>query len=414
MDPNEYEIGVLAGLISNPSLIVSTVVLPDYFPTPSYRHLCEFLNSRAGDFSDWHEIKPYFDAKYPHNLTNEDWDYIADAYLGVGVFNSYLTVLRQHYNKLQAQTSADIYSNDPSDDNLDDLKISIANLDEPSAIKAETAEDMQNGLEYELTHDLPDGIKTYASLDDALNGGLRGGNLFVIGARPAVGKSAFSLNILLEAAKNNLGFKGDLFSLEMRNVENRNRMLAHETGIQVGKFHNAKNKLDSAQKQKTRDAMREFTKMGIQFYDTCRTPEEIINQIRSRALSTKRGHYLAVVDYLQLLHTSRRIDNRVQEIGEITRAFKVLTNELDIPIILLSQLNRASLQKQEDTLADLRESGSIEQDANVVAFLSNVDDQANTQDRQRVALNFKKNREGRLANLSFNFFKDVQKFVQTF
>lgn len=276
IDPSEYEVGVLAGLISNPSLIVSTVVLPDYFPTPSYRHLCKFLNAEAGGFSDWHEIKPYFDAEYPHNLTSEEWDYIADAYLGMGAFNSNLTILRWCYDVLQARTNAGSFSNYPSQDSLNDLKISIANLDEPSRIKVESAEDMQNGLEYELTHDLPDGIKTYASLDDALNGGLRGGNLFVIGARPAVGKSAFSLNLLLKAAKNDLEFKGDLFSMEMRNVENRNRMLAHETGIQVGKFHNAKNKLDSAQKQKTRDAMREFTKMGIQFYDTCRTPEEIV------------------------------------------------------------------------------------------------------------------------------------------
>lgn len=200
----------------------------------------------------------------------------------------------------------------------------------------------------------------------------------------------------------------------MRNVENRNRMLAWSTNISARKFHNAKHRLNDEEKQKARDAMSQFTQMGIQFYDNFRTPAEIISQIRSRALSTKRGHYLAVIDYLQLLHSDQRTENRVQEVGAITRAFKVLTNELDIPIVLLSQLNRASLNKQEDTLADLRESGSIEQDANVVAFLSNADDDQNTDDRQRVRLSFKKNREGRLGTYDFNFYKDVQKFAETF
>ena len=290
----------------------------------------------------------------------------------------------------------------------------MADLKEPDTVKVETPKDLQKGFEYELQHDMPEGLKTYRGIDTALNGGLRGGNLIVIGARPAVGKSALALNLLLAASLRNHDFAGDLFSLEMRNEENRNRMLAYETGIPVSKFHNVKKRLSDEDKAKARKVMQDFTHMGIQFYDNFKTPAQIVAQIRRRALAAKRGHYLAVVDYLQLLHTERRLESRVLEVGEITRTFKVLTNELDVPIILLSQLNRASLGKQEDTLADLRESGSIEQDANVVAFLSNVDDPGNNEDKQHVQLRILKNRAGRLARIDFKFFKDVQSFVETF
>ncbi|MFC6170382.1 DnaB-like helicase C-terminal domain-containing protein [Loigolactobacillus jiayinensis] len=410
----EAESGVLGGLLRNPLLVQTVVVLPDYFSNVAYQNLCRLLYEINGDFSDWYQVKAEYDAKYPNVMTNDDWDNLINSYIGRALFATHLKILHQHYDQLQLQDASMKYLQNPNDDNLFTLQMALASMKEPEKVKVETAKDLQDGFEQELVQDMPEGIKTFKLMNSALNGGLRGGNLFVLGARPAVGKSAFALNLLLNAATYNEGFCGDLFSLEMRNVENRNRMLANETGIAVSKFHNAKHRLNDVEKQKARNTMKRFTKMGIQFYDNFQTPSQIIAQIRSRALATKRGHYLAVVDYLQLLHSDQRTENRVQEIGSITRAFKVLTNELDIPIILLSQLNRASLQKQEDTLADLRESGSIEQDANVVAFLSNVDDPNNSDDRQRVQLSFKKNREGKLAKFDFNFYKDVQTFAETF
>lgn len=415
MDPyQELEQGVLGGLLVKPSLIRVSLVLPEYFRERNYRNLCKLLIKKAGQFNNWHEIKALYDVKYPHTMGPDNWDVLIDSFIGYAVFNSNLKLLRQHYNRLRLQDVATEYTRDPSDDNLSSLQTAMADLKEPDTVKVETPKDLQKGFEYELQHDMPEGLKTYRGIDTALNGGLRGGNLIVIGARPAVGKSALALNLLLAASLRNHNFTGDLFSLEMRNEENRNRMLAYETGIQVSKFHNVKKRLGDEDKAKARKVMQDFTHMGIQFYDNFKSPSQIVAQIRRRALAAKRGHYLAVVDYLQLLHTERRLESRVLEVGEITRTFKVLTNELDIPIILLSQLNRASLGKQEDTLADLRESGSIEQDANVVAFLSNVDDQGNNEDKQHVQLRILKNRAGRLARIDFKFFKDVQSFIETF
>lgn len=415
MDPiQNLEEGVLGGLLVKPSLVRVALVLPEYFRERNYRNLCKLLIKKAGKFGNWHEIKSIYDLKYPHTMGPDNWDALIDRFLGYGVFNSNLKLLRQHYNRLRLQDVATEYTRDPSDNNLANLQTAMDDLKEPDTVKIETPKDLQKGFEYELQHDMPEGLKTYRGIDTALNGGLSGGNLIVIGARPAVGKSALALNLLLAASLRNHDFTGDLFSLEMRNEENRNRMLSYGTGIPVSKFHNVKKRLSDEDKAKARKVMQDFTHMGIQFYDNFKSPSQIVAQIRSRALAAKRGHYLAVVDYLQLLHTERRLESRVLEVGEITRTFKVLTNELDIPIILLSQLNRASLGKQEDTLADLRESGSIEQDANVVAFLSNVDDQGNNEDKQHVQLRILKNRAGRLARIDFKFFKDVQAFVETF
>lgn len=415
LNPNsEAEAGVLGGLLANPLLVQTVLVLPEYFSNLRYQNLCRLLYEINGDFSDWHQVKAEYDVKYPNTMTDDDWSVLLNNYIGRALFATHLKIIHKHYDQLQLQDAALNCVQNPNDDNIFTLKMAMAAMEEPEKVKVETADDLKESFERELEQDVPEGLKTFKFMDMALNGGFRGGNLFVLGARPAVGKSAFALNLLLNAATYNTDFKGDLFSLEMRNVENRNRMLAWSTNISARKFHNAKHRLNDEEKQKARDAMSQFTQMGIQFYDNFRTPAEIISQIRSRALSTKRGHYLAVIDYLQLLHSDQRTENRVQEVGAITRAFKVLTNELDIPIILLSQLNRASLNKQEDTLADLRESGSIEQDANVVAFLSNADDDQNTDDRQRVRLSFKKNREGRLGTYDFNFYKDVQKFAETF
>lgn len=409
----EMERYVLSGLLNKPSLIQASLILPEYFSTFQTRNICKTLLELDGNWYDYHEVVIAYNEQWPNSMTEDDWDDLYERFIGVSAYNVYLKKLRLEYAQSVLQDRAHDYEVAPTDENLQSMETAIMDVKEPAEVKTETPEDMAKDLDYELTHDVPEGLKTYSILDDALNSGLRGGNLFVIGARPAVGKSSMALNLLLNAAVCNDHFTGDLFSLEMRNKENRNRMLSHETGMALGKFYNMNKQLKPDEKQKVKDAMQRFTQMGINFYDTFKYPDEIIAKIRERAMAAKHGHYLAIVDYLQLLNLRNgSAESRTNEIAAITRAFKVLTNELDIPIILLSQLNRASTQKQGDDLSDLRESGSIEQDANVVAFLSNVDDAGNTPYKQRVAFNIKKNREGKLANLAFDFYKSIQTFKQ--
>ncbi len=160
------------------------------------------------------------------------------------------------------------------------------------------------------------------------------------------------------------------FSLEMSAEQLATRILSEAAGVSSDRIR--KGDLSNADFQKVVEANQELAQIPFFIDDT---PALSVAQLRTRARRLKRQHGLAliVVDYLQLLRpsTARSIDNRVQEISDITRGLKALAKELDVPVIALSQLSRAVEQREDKRpqLADLRESGSIEQDADVVAFI---------------------------------------------
>ena len=215
----------------------------------------------------------------------------------------------------------------------------------------------------ELGSDLT-GLSTgFVDLDKKL-AGLQPANLVVIAGRPGMGKSSLALNIATNAAST--GKPIAIFSLEMSKEEIVQRILSS-----VGKVDSMK--LRSGQLgplwQKVVDAAGKMYKAPIYIDDS---PVVTVTDIRAKArrLKRRRGLSLVVVDYLQLMQASTR-ENRQQEISEITRNLKNLARELEVPIIAVSQLNR-SLEAREDKrprLSDLRESGSIEQDADVVMFI---------------------------------------------
>ncbi|MCZ6662809.1 MAG: replicative DNA helicase [Actinobacteria bacterium] len=215
----------------------------------------------------------------------------------------------------------------------------------------------------ELGSDLT-GLSTgFVDLDKKL-AGLQPANLVVIAGRPGMGKSSLALNIATNAAST--GEPIAIFSLEMSKEEIVQRILSS-----VGKVDSMK--LRSGQLgplwQKVVDAAGKMYKAPIYIDDS---PVVTVTDIRAKArrLKRRRGLSLVVVDYLQLMQASTR-ENRQQEISEITRNLKNLARELEVPVIAVSQLNR-SLEAREDKrprLSDLRESGSIEQDADVVMFI---------------------------------------------
>ena len=229
------------------------------------------------------------------------------------------------------------------------------------------------------------------------------GRLLTIGARPAVGKSAFAINIIIEALKQQPELTVDMFSLEMSNSENYNRLLACKTGISAGKFINPKRSLSDAEKIEVEKAGNVLKDYHLQFYDKQVELHQIVKTIRQRAADAPKG-YLAVIDYLGLIGVRSHADRRLQ-IEEITRQFKVLTNEIGIPIVLLSQLSRGieNRQDKQPVLSDLRESGSIEQDSNAVGFLWNSDRENEKSDVRTVTLTIAKNREGALGSIDFVF-----------
>jgi len=213
------------------------------------------------------------------------------------------------------------------------------------------------------------GIPTgYADLDDRL-AGLQRSNLVVVGARPAMGKTSFALGIVSHAAVH-ARVPVLLFSLEMSHLELTQRMLCSEAAVDATRMRNGR--LLESDWPKISDAIGRLGDAPIYIDDN---PNLTVMDIRAKArrLKAREGLGLVVVDYLQLMsgHAKSRAENRQVEVSEISRGLKVLARELDIPVIALSQLSR-NLEMRQDkrpVLADLRESGSIEQDADVVLFI---------------------------------------------
>ena len=238
---------------------------------------------------------------------------------------------------------------------------------------------------------------------DGILAGMQKSNLIILAARPGVGKTAFALNITQYAAitgKKKIGF----FSLEMSREELVDRLLVGQADIDAWRLKTGR--LDQQDFLKLSDAMGVLADAQIFIDDT---PGASVFEMRTKArrLMTEQGIDLIVVDYLQLAK-GRTMDNRVQEVAEISQGLKNLARELKVPVIALSQLSRAIESRGEKTpqLSDLRESGSIEQDADVVMFLYRKDDDI----RESVNLKIAKHRNGPLGDIDLYFKGDRIKF----
>lgn len=208
-------------------------------------------------------------------------------------------------------------------------------------------------------------------------GGLHPSDLVIIAGRPSMGKTALATNIAFNAANACLksekeGAPVAFFSLEMSSEQLATRLLASESGIPSDRIRRGEIKADDF--PAFLEVSRKLYKVPLYIDDT---PAVSVMTLRNRARRLQRQHGLGliVIDYLQLLDShgpsSKRSENRVQEISDITRSLKALAKELNVPVIALSQLSRAVEQREDKRpqLADLRESGSIEQDADVVMFV---------------------------------------------
>ena len=210
----------------------------------------------------------------------------------------------------------------------------------------------------------------FTDLDRGL-GNLQRGDLFILAARPALGKSTLAMNIARNAAGQ--GAVAAVFSLEMSREQLAQRLLASEAEVDS---HLLRLGLLGEQAQgRVMHAIGALSDLSIYFDDS---PLQTIMDMRSklRRLHTERHIDIVVVDYLQLISgRENRNDNRVQELSEITRQLKAIARDLNVPVIALSQLSRSIEQRQDHRpqLSDLRESGSIEQDADVVAFIHRED-----------------------------------------
>lgn len=243
-------------------------------------------------------------------------------------------------------------------------------------------------------------VKTgFYKLDDCI-GGLEGGDITVIGARPGVGKSAIVTQMIGQMAKK--GYRVGYFNLEMNESQVYERFVSRLAELSLTRVRRAK-KFLGGEEEAFNKANEEMSGYDV----VISTGSKSISEVRAE--SRHQQFDVIVIDYLQLIKAERRYANRASEVGDISKAIKALTMELHVPIILLSQLNRVSEHNEtkEPTMAELRESGDIEQDASNIILMWNV-----SENRSFKGLKVEKQRQGETMKEGLQFDGDHMKFIE--
>lgn len=246
----------------------------------------------------------------------------------------------------------------------------------------------------------------FKEIDNTISG-LQKGDFIIVAARPSMGKTAFALNIGQHASK---GASVGIFSLEMTTEQLMERLISSRSLVGFGKIKTGK--LDEAEFRKITDAANVLAKRKIFIDDKSTNLSDI--KAKCRNLKVKEGLDVVIIDYLQLIEISDKTNSREQEIAKISRELKKLAKKLEITIVALSQLSRAPEQRTDHrpVLSDLRESGSIEQDADVI-FMLYRDEYYNKESEERniAELIINKNRNGETKTIKLGWIGQYQRFA---
>lgn len=313
-------------------------------------------------------------------------------------------ILKAHKAKQLSDTLNRIEVNsDNLGETLDYLTMVVDGLSDRKSKRTKTLAEItkENKDNYFKESEKPKIEMEFATLND-LVGGFEGGDMIVIGARPAVGKSAFAAQMTNHFSE--LGKKIGYFNLEMPENQIYERFVSAVSGIGLTRIKRAVN-FTGDEKQRF-DRANEILETKEQIVVT--TGSQTVNNIK--ALCKNAEYDVIIVDYLQLIKPEGRYrGNRFAEVGEISHSLKAIATDLQIPVIVLSQLNRASVGREdkEPTMSELRESGDIEQDASVIILLWNLDDEG-----KKKGCKIEKNRQGKIGTVKMEFNGDLMKFVE--
>lgn len=420
----EAEQAVLGALLIDHEAIntVSGQVRPDYFYEENNRIIFEAM------FTLYEERKPIDLLTLTHVLKKKKkYDQVggstyltslADAVPTAANIEHYAQILKEAYVRRTLirlaghMTDMSFEQEKNADELLDDVEQNIFSLSQESVkqgfihVREALAESFDKLDELHKKQSHYRGIETGFVDLDVLLSGLQDSNLIVLAARPGQGKTAFVVNVTQHVAVNTKIPVG-MFSLEMSKEELVDRLLISQANIDAWKLKTGK--LSEEDFEKLSNAMGELAEAPIYIDDT---PGISISEMRSKArrLQLEHGLKLLMVDYMQLVNPGRRFENRVQEVSFISQSLKNLARELKIPILAVSQLSRAVEHRGErkPQLADLRESGAIEQDADVVIFLYTQEEEFSPQ--RLVKVNVAKHRNGPVGEKELLFRGDRIKF----
>lgn len=413
---------LISKLIYEPELIKICRAHDKWFRDRNHRDILDVLIENYGKGITPNELYERVKLKRPDTiLTAEAIEDLRIDGMMAGDMDALTDQLERNYlhnNMMQASRMYADYSSEENFQKMQDAMRELEDLDQnDESGKLENAFDK---IRHQLYNDDGEGIKTYNLLDKALGGGLYGGELAIIGARPGVGKSAYGINLAIQAMSRNDSPVVDFFTLEMTQESMLKRFVSRTSEINSMRLRNPYKNLSDAEKMLVEEKTREFLGTHLRIYDDKFNLKDIEVEIRRRHHEADGKPYLPIIDYLQLINVEGRSENQNVEVGKITRMLKLLANELDIPIIVLSQLNREMEAHERPSLKNLRDSGNIEQDASLVLFLFNeVDEvadggyrQAQKEPTNRVICYIAKNRHGIPGDLFYRFLKSKMYFQE--
>lgn len=441
---NEAEQSVLGAIILDPQLINSTqeVLLPESFYRGAHQHIFRAMMNLNED-GDEIDVVTLMDQLTKEGTLSEAGgpQYLAELSNNVPTTRNiqyYTNIVSNHALKRRLIQTADSIANDGYDNELElDAILSDAErriLELSTNRQSDGFKDIRDvlGQVYETAEELDQnsgqtpGIPTgYRDLDQ-MTAGFNRNDLIILAARPSVGKTAFALNIAQKVATHEGNYTVGIFSLEMGADQLATRMICSSGNVDSNRLRTGT--MTEEDWNRFTIAVGKLSRTKIFIDDT---PGIRITDLRSKCRRLKQEHGLdmIVIDYLQLIQGSgsRASDNRQQEVSEISRTLKAIARELECPVIALSQLSRGVEQRQDKRpmMSDIRESGSIEQDADIVAFLyrddyynrgEGEDDDAgfepqSNDENGEIEIIIAKQRNGPTGTVKLHFMKQYNKFT---
>lgn len=431
----EAEQAVLGSIIIDPKCLndVATSVKAEYFYIPQHREIYSTLAemyelSQTIDFVSLLE-KLKRDGVYDEAGGKAYLTQLVQTVPSAANVLTYVAIVRERYTARSLMTAAQDIIKDINDNALDSGRLldsaeqriyeirqgrEVTGLTHiKSVIENETYDRLSKMADPETRADyigIPCGI---GELDRMITG-LNKSDLIILGARPGMGKTSFALNIVRNVAVNT-GRTVCFFSLEMTRDQLAQRMLSSEAGIKSEKLRTGE--LDEDEWTRLAQAGDALSKADIYFDETSSIT---VPEMKAKLRRMKKVD-LVVIDYLGLMHSARQIDNRVQEISEITRNLKIMAKELKVPVIACAQLSRGTEAKgksHKPALSDLRDSGSIEQDADIVLFLyrdayydSEKADDEDLSDQTKSECIVAKNRHGEIGSIPLHWDGQFTRFT---
>lgn len=418
---NKLEQKIIAKLLSDVDAVKMEGIEAKWFLDRTHYQLASVLLKEGFEYTDFSEIERAVKDSFPQSVLTEEWLHqIKFEEIFVDDLASSVQSLKEGYYQKRLNQAMMEHIQYPSKKNKEKVEDCFREL-------AKSKEEEQSGelsesistMLHELEHESEDGIRSYSKLDMLLGKGMVGSMLMVMAGRPGMGKTTYVMNIALEALRKKKDTWIDFFSLEMSQEQLLKKMVSNAMRVNSYRFINPVRTLDDEEKQRVIATLDWLKQTGLRVYDEMVSVDQIERTIRQNQYQASQSgqEYMAIIDYIGLVQTNSQSQQRYHEVGMISQRLKALTNVLDIPIILLSQLNR-NVEQREDKRpvpSDLRESGDLEQDANVIVLLSPIypEDIENNATNLKIRVEVAKNRMGQTGLITYRYDKPTQRFEES-